>query len=53
MEMKRIIVLLVFVFTTFFSASAGIVKISGSLIDFKIRKVDIKNCGISLYIDDR
>ena len=51
--MKKIIVLLVFVFTTFFSASAGIVKISGSLKDFKIKKVEIKNCGIAVNIHDR
>ena len=38
--------MLAFVFVAFFSASAGIVKISGSLKDFKAKKVEMKKCGI-------
>lgn len=53
MDMKKIIVLLLFVSVTFFSASAGIVKISGSLKDFKAKKVEMKKCGISADIHER
>lgn len=51
--MKKIIVLFVYLFTAFFSASAGIVKISGSLKDFKMKKVEMKSCGIAEDIHDR
>ncbi|WP_455510399.1 TlpA family protein disulfide reductase [Butyricimonas paravirosa] len=48
--MKKIIILLLLVFPTFFSTNAGIVKISGSLKEFKMKKVEIKNCGIAVDI---
>ena len=48
--MKGVIVLLLFVFPTFFSVSAGVVKISGSLKEFKVKKVEIKNCGIAVDV---
>ena len=48
--MKKIIILLLFIFPTFFSANAGIVKISGSLKEFKMKKVEMRDCGIAVDI---